>query len=59
MVSRLPTWSLFYKKLNKNPVDNQKAKQIMGLSQFQLPTEEGISNLTKDPGLAMLRVNGW
>jgi hypothetical protein len=59
MTSRAENWSLFYSNLPKNYDVNQKMAQIIGFNRFQLNQVDWISNLTQNPGLSILLVNGF
>jgi hypothetical protein len=59
MVSRAPTWELFYMNLDKNLEVNLKMDKIMELNLSTLPEADWVSNLIKNPGLSLLLVNGF
>jgi hypothetical protein len=59
MSSRAKTWQLFYHNLPNNQEVNQKMVQIMGFNRFQLSSDDWISNLKNNHGLALLLVNGF
>ena len=59
MVSRAPTWELFYKNLDKNLEINLKMDKIMEFSLSTIPESDWISNLIKNPGLSLMLVNGF
>jgi hypothetical protein len=59
MVSRAPTWELFYKNLDKNLEINLKMDKIMDFSLSTVPESDWISNLIKNPGLSLMLVNGF
>jgi hypothetical protein len=59
MVSRAPNWILFYKNLGSNLELNLKMQNIMDLNSHHVSEDGWISNLAKNPGLAMLVVNGF
>jgi len=50
MVSRAPTWSLFYKNLDNNLEVNLKMQTVMDFNLSQLSNVVWISNLSKPPG---------
>jgi hypothetical protein len=59
MVSRAPTWELFYKNLDKNLEINLKMDKIMEFNLSTVPESDWISNLIKNPGLSLMLVNGF
>jgi hypothetical protein len=59
MVSHAPSWDLFYKNLASNLEINLKMQTIMEFSGPSVSEEVWISNLSKNPGLALLVVNGF
>jgi hypothetical protein len=59
MTSRAENWSLLYSNLPNNHDVNQKMAQIIGFNRFQLNQVDWISNLTQNPGLSILLVNGF
>jgi len=59
MISHAPSWSLFYKNLGSNIEVNLKMQTIVEFNQSQLTEEVWISNLQKNPGLAILAVDGF
>ncbi len=59
MVSRAPTWNIFYKSLGSNLELNLKMQLIMEFNSHQVTEDMWISNLAKNPGLATLLVNGF
>jgi hypothetical protein len=59
MVSRAPSWNLFYKNLGSNLEVNLKMQTIMEFNSSQVNEDVWISNLGKNPSLAMLLVNGF
>jgi len=59
MVSRAPTWALFYKNLDKNLEKNLKMDKIMEFNTSGVTELDWISNLSRNPGLALMLVNGF
>jgi hypothetical protein len=59
MVSRAPTWSLFYKNLGRNIEVNLKMQTIMDFNAALLTEETWISNLAANPGLSILAIDGF
>jgi hypothetical protein len=59
MVSRAPTWSLFYKNLGRNIEVNLKMQTIMDFNAASLTEETWISNLAANPGLSILAIDGF
>jgi len=59
MVSRAPTWTLFYKNLATNRDIDLKMDKIMEFNVASIPENVWISNLIKNPGLALLLVDGF
>jgi hypothetical protein len=59
MVSRAPSWTLFYKNLSSNLEVNLKMQTIMEFNSSQVVEDVWVSNLSKNPGLALLVVNGF
>jgi hypothetical protein len=59
MVLRAPNWKLYYKSLGSNFEINLKMQNVMDFNQSQLSEEAWISNLAKNPGLAILTVWFW
>jgi hypothetical protein len=59
MATQASSWSSFYKELNSNLEVNLKMQTIID---FNLPTvseDAWISNVSKNPGLALLVVDGF
>jgi hypothetical protein len=59
MVSCAPDWASFYLTLNINDEVNQKMNKIMEFNLSSLQEPEWISNLSQNPGLALLLVDGF
>jgi len=59
MSLQAPTWNIFYKNAGCNPELNLQMQHIMDFNQNQLSEDVWISNLAKNPGLAILVVNGF
>jgi hypothetical protein len=59
MVSRAPSWSLFYRNLGSNTEVKLKMQAIMDFNLHQVPEDQWISNLAKNPGLSLLAVDGF
>jgi hypothetical protein len=59
MVSRAPTWTAFYKNLSSSHDMDLKMDKIMEFNIASTPENLWISNLIKNPGLALLLVNGF
>jgi len=59
MVSRAPSWTLFYKNLASNRDIDLKMDKIMDFNLASNPENLWISNLIKNPGLALLLVDGF
>ncbi len=51
MVSRAPTWELFYKNLDKNLEINLKMDKIMEFNLSTVPESDWISNFCKESRL--------
>jgi hypothetical protein len=59
MVSQAPSWSSFYKNLNSNLEINLKMQTIADFNATNVSESTWISNLAKNPGLAILLVDGF
>ena len=59
MVSRAPTWTVFYKNLSMSHEMDLKMDKIMELNMASTSENLWISNLVKNPGLALLPVDGF
>lgn len=59
MVLRAPDWASFYLNLNSNDEVNQKMNKIMEFNLSSLQEPKWISNLSKNPALALLLVDGF
>jgi len=59
MVSRAPSWTLFYKNLQSSHDLDQKMDKIMDFNAATVTERDWISNLVKNPGLTILLVDGF
>jgi hypothetical protein len=59
MISQAPSWSLFYKNLSSNLEVNLKMQTIADFNLQSVSEDTWVSNLSKNPGLSLLVVNGF